>query len=37
MPRYQHASDARESACLENPFLKIEMRKRLTGWGWKEL
>ncbi len=37
MPRYQHASYAGESVVLENPQLRLEVHKRLTGWGWGEI
>ena len=37
MPRFRHASDAHESITLQNPYIRLEMFKRLTGWGWGEI
>ena len=37
MPIYQHASYAGETITLQNAHLRLEMHKRLTGWGWGEV
>ncbi len=37
MPRYQHASYGGESVTLQNNHLRLDVYKRLTGWGWGEL
>lgn len=37
MPRYHDAVFGGASVSLENRFLRFEMYKRLTGWGWGEL
>jgi hypothetical protein len=37
MPNYQHASYGGESITLQNDWLRFELHKRLTGWGWGEL
>ena len=37
MPRYHHAVYGGESVVLENRFLRLELHKRNTGWGWGEL
>lgn len=37
MPRYKNASYAGETVTLQNPFLRFDFHKRLTGWGWGEI
>jgi hypothetical protein len=37
MPTYKHATYAGETVVLENPALRLEMHKRVTGWGWGEI
>jgi len=37
MPVYRNASPAGESVVLKNPGLRLELYKRLTGWGWGEM
>ena len=37
MPRYRDATYGGETVTLANPFLRLEVHKRLTGWGWGEL
>ncbi len=37
MPVYQHASYGGETVTLQNEYLRVEVHKRLTGWGWAEL
>lgn len=37
MPRYREASYAGETSVLENRYLRLELHKRITGWGWGEL
>ena len=37
MPRYQHASYGGQSVTLENKHLRLDVHKRLTGWGWGEI
>ena len=37
MPTYRHASYAGETVTLENEFIRLEVHKRLTGWGWGEI
>ncbi len=37
MPRYREASYAGETSVLENRYLRLELHKRVTGWGWGEL
>ena len=37
MPRYQHASYGGQTITLQNKHLRLDMHKRLTGWGWGEV
>ena len=37
MPRYHHAVYGGETVTLENRFVRLELHKRNTGWGWGEL
>lgn len=37
MPLYRRASYAGQTLALENPYLRFEMHKRSTGWGWGEI
>jgi hypothetical protein len=37
MPRYRDAVYGGETVVLENPYLRLEVHKRVTGWGWGEL
>lgn len=37
MPLYRRASFSGDTLVLENPFIRFEMHKRLTGWGWGEI
>jgi hypothetical protein len=37
MPIYKHGSYAGETISLENDHLRLEVHKRLTGWGWGEI
>jgi len=37
MLAYQHASYANESVVQENAHLRLEMDRRLSGWGWGEV
>ena len=36
-PRYRHASYAGETLTMENAHLRLEVHKRMTGWGWGEI
>jgi hypothetical protein len=36
-PRYPHASYAGETLTLENAHLRMDVHKRMTGWGWGEI
>ncbi|MFD1677560.1 hypothetical protein [Alicyclobacillus fodiniaquatilis] len=36
MPSYQHASYTGDKVILENNLLRVEVHKRITGWGWVE-
>ncbi len=37
MPNYQDAAYGGQTISLENQFLRLEIHKRITGWGWGEL
>jgi len=37
MPVYRDAVYGGETVILENRYLRLEIHKRLTGWGWGEL
>ncbi|MHB1357838.1 MAG: hypothetical protein ACYCZF_17855 [Anaerolineae bacterium] len=37
MPRYREAAFGGETIILENAHVRLEMHKRVTGWGWGEL
>src|ERR1044071_5034498 len=37
MPLYKHASYAGETIQLQNPGIRLDFHKRLTGWGWGEI
>lgn len=37
VPAYQHASYAGETVTLENAHIRLEVHKRMTGWGWAEI
>lgn len=37
MPLFRRASYSGDTLVLENPFIRFEMHKRLTGWGWGEI
>ena len=37
MPRYREATYGGETITLENQYLRLEVHKRVTGWGWGEL
>ena len=37
MPVYQHASYGGETVALENDYMRLEVHKRRTGWGWGEI
>lgn len=37
MPRYRDAAYGDETIILENAYVRLEMHKRVTGWGWGEL
>jgi hypothetical protein len=37
MPCYRDAAYGDESIVLENAFLRLEVHRRVTGWGWGEL
>jgi hypothetical protein len=37
MPIYRRASYSGESLVLENKSIRLELHKRLTGWGWGEI
>jgi hypothetical protein len=37
MPRYREAAFGDETVVLENSHVRLEMHKRITGWGWGEL
>ncbi len=37
MPNYKHASFGGETVSLSNEFIRIDVHKRLTGWGWAEI
>ncbi|TFH41361.1 MAG: hypothetical protein E4H01_15105, partial [Lysobacterales bacterium] len=37
MPRYREAAYDGETIILENAHVRLEMHKRVTGWGWGEL
>ncbi|MGC9467535.1 MAG: hypothetical protein ACP5HS_03000 [Anaerolineae bacterium] len=37
MPVYRNASYGGESIVLKNAHLRLELHKRLTGWGWGEI
>ncbi len=37
MPRYMDAAYGGETVVLENEHVRLEVHKRLTGWGWGEL
>ncbi len=37
LPLYKDASYGGETIALENQFLRVQIHKRVTGWGWGEL
>jgi hypothetical protein len=37
MPHYREAAYGDETVVLENSYLRLELHKRVTGWGWGEL
>jgi hypothetical protein len=37
MPVYEDAAYGGETVAIENPGLRVEIHKRLTGWGWAEV
>jgi len=37
MPRFTEAAYGGETVVLENPFMRVEVHKRTTGWGWAEI
>ncbi|GGD51163.1 hypothetical protein [Paenibacillus nasutitermitis] len=37
MPNYLQAGYSGESLTLSNEFIRVDLHKRLTGWGWAEL
>ncbi|NLV73702.1 MAG: hypothetical protein GXY52_03305 [Chloroflexi bacterium] len=37
MPRYRDAAYGGETVVLKNAHLRLEVHKRITGWGWGEL
>ena len=37
MPKYKHASYGNETIRLENGRIRVDVHKRLTGWGWAEI
>jgi len=37
MPRYQHASYSGETIAMDNGKMRVEMHKRLSGWGFAEI
>lgn len=37
MPIYQRATYAGETIILQNPFIRLEVHQRVTGWGWVEI
>ena len=37
MPNYQDAAYGGQTISLENQYLRLEIHKRITGWGWGEL
>jgi hypothetical protein len=37
MPVYQHATYAGETITLMNPSIRLDIHKRVTGWGWVEI
>jgi hypothetical protein len=37
MPIYRHATYAGETITLQNPYLRFDFHKRVTGWGWGEI
>lgn len=37
MPIYHHATYAGETITLQNPSIRFDLHKRVTGWGWGEL
>jgi hypothetical protein len=37
MPKYTDATYGNETKVLENNFMRVEVHKRKTGWGWAEI
>ncbi len=37
MPRYKRAIYAGETVTLENRFIRLDIHKSISGWGWGEL
>ena len=37
MPQYRHASYGGQTITLQNKHLRLDVHKRLTGWGWGEI
>ncbi len=37
MPGYQHASYSGETITLKNGHVRLDVHKRITGWGWGEI
>jgi len=37
VPHYLHASYAGTTVTLENDFIRLDVHKRLSGWGWGEI
>ena len=37
MPSYRHATYAGESLTLANDHLRLDVHRRVTGWGWVEV
>lgn len=37
MPGYKHASFGGETITLENKHMRLDMHKRICGWGWGEI
>ena len=37
MPVYQHATYANETISLKIDRMRLDMHKRVTGWGWVEI
>lgn len=37
MPRFKDAAHGGETLVLENAFLRVEVHRRTTGWGWAEI